>query len=472
MLLSYNQEDCDAVRLLLRELQNLASSAKSRPDVDSPSTLKTNTTETGQAIHDTFDRILKSAYLKYQEKRIHLSSEETYEPSLRKRTGRRAKPLPRMVGKEIKVSSKRKCSNCVNQKLKRSKKLASHSLIDLKFTRNGCGKTVIKYVGNVAFCPICKSYYSPPAIKRLRSKNYGRKFRCWLTYARIILRLPFRVLGEVVETLFHERIPAATICRLVTSISQEYETTEKLLENAIVKAPFIHIDETKVNIQGTSYYAWVLTDGNHVAFKLSDTRQISIIEPLLADYGGVLVSDFYGGYDSLACRQQKCLVHLIRDLNDDLWKNPFNEDYECFVGTVRDLLLPIFEDVNRWGLKAHFLKKHSKAVDRFYTKVIEVTGCRSEPVETYRKRFNRYRKSLFLFLTEDSIPWNNNMAERALRHLSVQQKISGCFMGSGADDYLRLLGICQTCRFQDKSFLQFLLTGEKDVDQFKCRKRR
>ena len=111
-------------------------------------------------------------------------------------------------------------------------------------------------------------------------------------------------------------------------------------------------------------------------------------------------------------------------------------------------------------------------MDRFYGKVIEVAGRRAELVETYRKRFTRYRESLFLFLTEEGVPWNNNMAERALRHLSVQQKISGFFVGSGANTYLRLLGICQTCRFQEKPFLGFLLSGEKDVDQFKVKKRR
>ena len=105
-------------------------------------------------------------------------------------------------------------------------------------------------------------------------------------------------------------------------------------------------------------------------------------------------------------------------------------------------------------------------------KVIEVAECRSEFVEKYRKRFTRYRESLFLFLTEDGIPWNNNMAERALRHLAVQQKISNYFVGAGASDYLRLLGIRQTCRFQDKPFLQFLLSGERDVDEFRARKRR
>ena len=37
---------------------------------------------------------------------------------------------------------------------------------------------------------------------------------------------------------------------------------------------------------------------------------------------------------------------------------------------------------------------------------------------------------------------------------------------------LLLLGIAQTCRFQGKSFLQFLLSGEPVPDTFKARKRR
>lgn len=106
-------------------------------------------------------------------------------------------------------------------------------------------------------------------------------------------------------------------------------------------------------------------------------------------------------------------------------------------------------------------------------RLIERSEDSSELVEKYKKRFQRYRESLFRFLEEDGIPWNNNMAERALRHLSVQQKISGCFFGqSGADNYLRLLAISQTCRFQDKPFLDFLLSGERDVDQFKPVRRR
>ena len=88
-------------------------------------------------------------------------------------------------------------------------------------------------------------------------------------------------------------------------------------------------------------------------------------------------------------------------------------------------------------------------------------------MRTFQKRFDRYRDSLFTFLTQDGIPWENNMAERAIRQLAVQRKISGSFYKRAASHYLLLLAISQTCRFQGKSFLKFLLSKAKDVDEFR-----
>lgn len=94
-----------------------------------------------------------------------------------------------------------------------------------------------------------------------------------------------------------------------------------------------------------------------------------------------------------------------------------------------------------------------------------------EVTQKYQKRFIRYKESLFRFLEEDGIPWNNNTAERASRHLAVQRKISGCFFKRVAVQYLLLLGIAQTCRFQGKSFLNFLISREKDIDGFREKRR-
>ena len=56
---------------------------------------------------------------------------------------------------------------------------------------------------------------------------------------------------------------------------------------------------------------------------------------------------------------------------------------------------------------------------------IDSLAGRQEILSKYKKRFERYRDSMFTFLGEDEIPWNNNAAERALRHLALQRKIRG-----------------------------------------------
>ena len=46
----------------------------------------------------------------------------------------------------------------------------------------------------------------------------------------------------------------------------------------------------------------------YVIYKLRETREADFLHDFLKDYKGVLISDFYSGYDSLNCIQQKMLV--------------------------------------------------------------------------------------------------------------------------------------------------------------------
>jgi hypothetical protein len=273
------------------------------------------------------------------------------------------------------------------------------------------------------------------------------------------------------EDLFHETASPASIVNFVESFAEYYRHTESMLLKHLLESPFVHVDETLISIDGVDNYVWVFTDGQHVVFRLTETRETTVVRELLSDFQGVLVSDFYTGYDAMDCRQQKCWVHLIRDLDEDLWKFPFNEELQKFVSAVKDLIVPIIESIDRWGLKAKHLRSFKRQVDRFYATEIEGGAFVTGVTKKYQKRFVRYRETLFRFLDEDGIPWNNDMAERAIRHIAVQRKISGRLYRRGAADYLVLLGIAQTCRFQEKSFLKFLLSKETDVDHFRSARR-
>ena len=49
------------------------------------------------------------------------------------------------------------------------------------------------------------------------------------------------------------------------------------------------------------------------------------------------------------CPQQKCLIHLMRDLNDDMLKSPYDDDLRQIVQQFADLLKPIIDTIDSVG---------------------------------------------------------------------------------------------------------------------------
>ena len=49
---------------------------------------------------------------------------------------------------------------------------------------------------------------------------------------------------------------------------------------------------------------------------------------------------------------RKCLLHLIRDLNDAVLDNPYDEEVKGIVTAFADLLHGIVKTIDRWGSKA------------------------------------------------------------------------------------------------------------------------
>jgi len=474
-VISYNAEDCQALRILTEKLATLRTDADAELTVDYVDQPKQNATSLGSELHAALDHVLRYASLNYPKSGIFFrpktDAAKKKGPGALK--GHQAYQRTVPVGRRtvIRVAPKRNCPKHKGQRLQAPGKDAEKVIVDLDFAKTGCRKIVIKYSGEKRHCPRCKRYYEPPSIQRLGAQTFGHGFRAWAVYQRIILRLPYRMVTQAMEEMFHETASPASIINFIESFAEYYRCTESTLVKRLLESPFVHADETRLSIRGVDHYVWVFTDGRHVVFRLTETRETTVVRELLEGFQGVLVTDFYAGYDALDCRQEKCWVHLIRDLNEDLWKFPFDEELQEFVSAVKDLIVPVIEAIDRWGLKAKHLRGFKKEVDRFYKTVIESREYTLDVTKKYQKRFARYRESLFRFLDEDGIPWNNNTAERAIRHLAVQRKISGALYRRGAVDYLELLGIAQTCRFQEKSFLKFLLSKEIDVDRFQSVRR-
>ena len=477
MLVTYNREDCEALWFLLEELSKIIVSADTPRNIDFADQPKQHATELGHQIHKGLQSIIGYAHADYDKKRVNIrlqnNTPKTVGEKIGGQKGHQAyrRKGPSKADTVIQVAPKRTCPKHKGNFLKKSEKVREKFIVNLRFTKTGCRKTVTKYIGALGYCSKCSKHYPPPKILALGRQLFGHAFQAWVIHTRIVLRLPYSIIVKEMEEIFHERTSEGSLVNFIKYFAGYYAATEKLSVQRILESPFIHVDETLINIQGTNHYVWVFTDGKHVVLRMTETRESNIVHEFLSNYKGVLISDFYGGYDAATCRQQKCLVHLIRDLNDDLWSEPYNQTYEAFVSEVKNLLVPIFETEEKYGLKKRYLGKFSKSVGQFYRRHIDKAPSNCELVAKYQKRFQRYRDSLFTFLELDAIPWHNNTAENAIRHLAVQRKISGTFFKKVAPQYLLLLGIAQSCRFQDKSLLKFFLSEEIDIDKFKTSKR-
>jgi hypothetical protein len=239
-----------------------------------------------------------------------------------------------------------------------------------------------------------------------------------------------------------------------------------MILHRIAAGKLVHADETKVSVGGKDGYVWVFTSLEDVAFIYAETREGSTLRQVLGKFRGVLVSDFYAAYDAIDCAQQKCLIHLMRDLNDDLSKQPFNEEMKQIAQRFGSLLKPIILTVDRFGLKARYLRRHKRSVEHFYDVLSEQT-FETEVAVGYKKRFEKNRNKLFTFLDHDGVPWNNNNAEHAIKVLvKLRRSIGGQSSPGGMRDYLVLLSISQTCRYRGLSFLDFLRSGQTDVGDF------
>src|SRR6266853_194930 len=65
------------------------------------------------------------------------------------------------------------------------------------------------------------------------------------------------------------------------------------------------------------------------------------------------------------------------------------------------------------------------------------------------------------------VPWNNNNAEHAIKPFAKYRTlVNGRITKTGLEDYLVLLSVQQTCEYKGVSFLQFLRSEKRDVDEF------
>lgn len=470
-LIQYNIEDCLALRKVVDFVYKISSNSPEadnnlKPEFVSHHGLKT---QTGRRLlgHTKFpfpdlDYINQCAYFNYQRDKIFIRTNRNVQEIRRRK--KKKKIFYTRINEYVEFKAPFKCPLCGCKTLSKAGRFYRIT-IDLKFFRNGMKKWVTKYLIRYYRCFVCHKLITPKKYQGINSK-YGHNLVSWVVYQNMANGMSFDQIDKTLNDIFELPIGADNLYRFKYETAEYYHKTYQKLLNNIVKGNIIHADETKINLRDESGYVWVFTTMEEVAYVYTKTREGDFLKGLLKGFGGVLISDFYAAYDSIECPQQKCLIHLIRDLNDDLFKNQFDEELKEMIQQFTVLLREIIGTIDKYGLKRRNLNKHKKGVRKFI-RIVANKAYISELAQKYQKRFLKTQNKLFTFLDYDGVPWNNNNAEHGIKQFALfRNRREGLFTQSRINDFLILLSIYQTCKYKGINFLNFLLSKEKDVDKY------
>ena len=459
-LITYNLEDCRA----LIQVQNWLVSLSENKDkaVLTDKFKQQNIFKWGVTIFalDDFKEINAKAYFDYQRQHIFLRTEKKVYRAVS--NNQQSAKQYNQIDKRINLFPD-ECEFCKSKDIsyvRRRKK----TQIDLFFMKSGIKKQVIEYEGGAYRCKKCKKFVMVKNMKIL--SIYGYNLMLWSVNQKIQYKLSTESIINLLKDSFKIDVSRTQMTRFKEIIAFQYSETYTEIIRKMCKSKLIHIDETIAKIKDIDGYVWVFANYDSVYYQFRETRETGFLKELLHDFEGVLVSDFYTGYDSIECKQQKCLVHLIRDLNEDFMKNQLDEEFRQIMSEFGSLLRNIITTIDKYGLKQFYLKKHKKEVENFYNDFI-MRDYESDLVISYQKRFIKYKEKLFLFLNYDSIPWNNNNAENSIKPFAKwRKKISKSLNKKNIENHLILLSILQTCKYQGINFFDFLKSGNKSIYEY------
>jgi len=371
ILITYNLEDCFALKLLVDNLTKIEKRNDAVTNIHDEIRSDRCPKKSEDKIHQQLTEILSFSYTTehYNSSKIFFNNDKQEKPpeeiEIKNRKNRKSNSFK--PTKSIKIRRRIKCPICGLMPLKESKKTTEKITVDLKFTQKTIVKEIRKYWANRSYCEHCKKDFTPPYFNVHGHPGiYGRNIKIWVCYLRIVLRNPYSLIRKITADLFKLNLSDAVIIRFIEEVGSYYLKTENILISSVLKSKFIHIDETTININGQNQYVWVLRNDDSVYLKHTETRENEFLKNLLKNYAGIIITDFYTGYDNVNCIKQRCWVHLIREINNALWQAPFDKEFQLFVESLRDLLLPIMKTIQKYGLKKRNLNKHKKEVEVYY----------------------------------------------------------------------------------------------------------
>lgn len=300
--------------------------------------------------------------------------------------------------------------------------------------------------------------------------QYGAGVKQLAVYLRSEQFIPYQRSQQLLNDLFGLPVCVGSLQNFVARAAQQATPVVEEVKAAITQAAVVHADETGFYIGGKRHWLHTASTPQLSYFFPHPKRGREAVDAIdiLPQASGTLVHDAWATYFLYETDHALCHAHHLRDLtgvieNDHhLWAHQLQAFLRAAKAMVEEASL-----LDQEQLSAETLLRIEQLYDAIIANGLAETpppepqppGKQGRPKRTKARRlverFVKHKAAMLRFVHDFKVPFDNNLAERDIRMMKVQQKVSGCFRSqSGAEQFCRLRSYTSTVRKQELSVWQ------------------
>jgi transposase len=295
--------------------------------------------------------------------------------------------------------------------------------------------------------------------------QYGPSIMARALYLHDYQLLPYARAVEAMRELFGCAMSVGTLSTAVRRCATGLIETEVKIKRGLQHSAVIHADETGLRVNRKLAYVHVASSERLTHYAADARRGKAAIDEIgiLPSYRGTCVHDGWLSYTHYPeCRHALCGAHLLRELT---YFEELSEVTKAWATPLKELLLEMKGVAEREGAQvpAWLIEGLTARYDRLVAEGQEAQPPPDVPQSACRqarnllRRLERRKEEVLRFLSDPSVPFDNNQVERDLRMVKLQQKVSGCFRtGEGARRFCRIRSYISTARKRGRGVLRVL----------------
>jgi transposase len=304
--------------------------------------------------------------------------------------------------------------------------------------------------------------------------QYGHGLLALLVYLVVFQMLPWQRTRELLADLYGVQIGGGTLATAVERCFHGLAETAARIREALRQARVVGFDETGVRINGKLHWWHTASTPELTQYHVHAKRGREGIDAgeILPAFAGRAIHDGWASYAGYACAHGLCNAHHLRELiylverEGQVWAAELIEGLvraQRRVEAARAAGAHELDAVTRGAIEAEYRRLVAAGWAANPAATEPTAGTPASPQRGRRAqskarnllaRLDGHEQETLAFVYDFAVPFDNNQAERDLRMMKVQQKISGGFRSrEGAECFGRIRGYLVTMRKQAQPML-------------------